>query len=64
MKGAEAVAAGPWSPSTTGMARSYPPPDTVGSEASGMADRVADMGSPRSESVNDWSKPDSVDRHG
>jgi hypothetical protein len=41
-----------------------PPPGSVGSDPSGIADDVDEIGFPSPPPVNDWSKPEMVDRHG
>ncbi len=51
-------------PTTTGMRRSTPPPASVGSDPSGIAEEVEEIGLPRPLPVSDWSKPEIVDRHG
>ena len=51
-------------PTTTGMARSTPPPGSVGSEPSGIAELVDDTGLPSPLPASDWSNPEIVDRQG
>ena len=51
-------------PTTTGMRRSTPPPGRVGSDPSGIAEVVEEIGVPSPLADSDWSNPEIVDRHG